>query len=151
MSKRPGKLSVSYLRLIGKFPLRPIETMRDYDDAARIVEKLAIRAEEDLDEGESQYLGALATLIEAFDQEHYAEMGARSGPVELLRHLMEQRGMTTADVGRILGSRSSASMVLNGDRELSKAQILALAEYFKIGAGAFLDERRIVGKVRKSA
>ena len=42
-------------------------------------------------------------------------------------------------MGRLLGNRALASLILNGHRQLSKAHIRKLANHFKISAALFLD------------
>ncbi len=47
--------------------------------------------------------------------------------------------MNGNDLGELLGSgKGMASLILNGKRELSKANIRVLADRFKVSAAAFL-------------
>ena len=59
-------------------------------------------------------------------------------PVELLRSLMTEHGMSESDLGRLLGDRSLGHRILRGQRELSKAHIRILSEHFSLDAAAFL-------------
>jgi len=59
-------------------------------------------------------------------------------PLKMLQYLMEQRGLRQADLVPVFGSRSVASNVLNGKRELSKAHIRRLADFFHISPEVFL-------------
>lgn len=59
-------------------------------------------------------------------------------PVELLEFLMGKSGLTRGDLGRILGSRSSASLVLNRKRGLSKNHVRKLAGHFQVPPALFL-------------
>lgn len=52
-------------------------------------------------------------------------------------HLMEHRGLRQADLLPVFGSRSVASDVLSGKRELSKAHIRGLAGFFRLSPAAF--------------
>jgi len=63
-------LPKSYLALMGEFPLRPVKNGAEYDRAARIIHRLALR-EGDLDASEEAYLEVLEGLVERYDQEHY--------------------------------------------------------------------------------
>jgi len=58
-------------------------------------------------------------------------------PLKMLQFLMEQRGLRQADLVPVFGSRSVASNVLNGKRELSKAHIRGLAEFFHLSPEVF--------------
>jgi HTH-type transcriptional regulator/antitoxin HigA len=51
---------------------------------------------------------------------------------------MDQRGLRAADLTPIFGARSLASLVLNRKRELSKAHIRKLAEFFHVSPAVFL-------------
>ena len=60
--------SASYFRLIRIFPLRPIRSEREYTEARKVMEGLAVRGEEDLDTGERDYLDGLDAFISSYDQ-----------------------------------------------------------------------------------
>jgi HTH-type transcriptional regulator/antitoxin HigA len=126
------------LALIDSFPLRPLRSERDYDAAVTILDALAVRPEGSLDPGEQDYLDTLTMLVEAYDREHY-EIGVRHGdPLSMLKYVMQESGMTQADLGRLLGNRALASLILNGHRQLSKSHIRKLANHFKVSPGLFL-------------
>ncbi len=63
----------AYMRLIRQFPLRPILEEADYNAAATVMDKLVIRGENDLDQGELDYLAVLTDLIEAYDDRRYPD------------------------------------------------------------------------------
>jgi HTH-type transcriptional regulator / antitoxin HigA len=131
-------LPKSYLALMGEFPLRPIKNGAEYDRAARIVHRLALR-EGKLDSGEEAYLEVLEGLVERFDRERYPINIDEVSPTRALRMLVEQAGMTVSELGKLLGSKGAASELLSGKRkEPSKAQIAKLCARFKVDAGAFL-------------
>ena len=58
--------------------------------------------------------------------------------MEHLKFLMEQNGMKTIDLGKLIGNRGLASLIVNGKRQLSKAHIRVLAERFRVDPGLFL-------------
>jgi antitoxin component HigA of HigAB toxin-antitoxin module len=51
---------------------------------------------------------------------------------------MAESGMRSANLGRLLGNRALASLILNGHRQLGKARIRILSEHFKVEPGLFL-------------
>ena len=126
-----------YLKLVKRFPLKPIRTHAEYARAGDVLARLVVRPEGSLETGEQDYMEALTLMIEAFDREH-VQLIPKSSPLESLHYLMEVGNLKVADIGRIIGSASAASMILNGDREISKAQIRALAAHFKLDASYFL-------------
>src|SRR5262249_12777031 len=73
----------------------------------------------------------LTTLIERYEAEHYPIV-IRSTPQERLEAFMEHRGVSQAEIAKIIGSRSITSEILSGKREISKAVAKRLAE--RLGA-----------------
>jgi HTH-type transcriptional regulator / antitoxin HigA len=131
-------LPKSYLELMGEFPLRPIRNGTEYDRAARIVHRLALR-EGKLDAGEEAYLEVLEEVVERYDREHYAVNTDDVSPTRALRMLVEQAGMSVTELGELLGSKGAASELLSGKRkEPSKSQIAKLCARFRVDAGVFL-------------
>jgi len=53
-------------------------------------------------------------------------------------HVMQERGMNINDLGKVLGSQPTASLILNRKRQLSKASIKKLAAYFQLSTSLFL-------------
>jgi HTH-type transcriptional regulator/antitoxin HigA len=113
--------------------LFPIRNDADHDRALR-----EISHHWDAPEGspEEAYMDALATLMDRYERERYPI--PKAAPLEVLRFMMEQAGRSQADLGRLLGSRSRASEILNGRRELTLDQIRLLVRDWKIPAGALL-------------
>jgi len=79
----------------------------------------------------------LTTLIERYEAEHYPIV-IESTPQERLEAFMEHRGVSQADIARILGSRSLASEILSGRREISKAAAKKLAESLRAPIELFI-------------
>jgi HTH-type transcriptional regulator / antitoxin HigA len=125
----------TYLELIRRFPLKPIK-----DDVAhgRAVEVVGGLLGRELDEGAGDYLDTLVMLVNRYEDEHHTPMGTELTARQALRAIMEFNNLTQADMGRIIGSESAVSMFLKGERELSKAQIKALVERFRVDASLFL-------------
>ncbi len=46
--------------------------------------------------------------------------------------------MSASDLGRLLGARPLGSAILRRERQLSKANILKLADHFRVDPGLFL-------------
>ena len=85
----------------------------------------------------SDKLDALVALTTAYEDKHYPI--PKAAPVEVLKFVMEQSGRSQADLGRLLGSRSRASEILNGRRSLTLDHIRLLAREWRIPAGALID------------
>ena len=133
-----GRPAAAYLDLINDFPLRPFRSEREYDAALGVLDSLAVRPEGSLDPGEQDYFDTLTMLVEAYDREHFVIEKEQPNPLAMLKYLMQESGLTQAELGRLLGNRSLASQILNGHRQLSKTHIRKLADYFKVSPALFL-------------
>ena len=135
---RAGTIRDDYLELIRAFPLRPIHSEREYKAAARVLDRLAVRPEGTLTPGEKDYFETLTLLVADYDERHFQLKTAQLSPLETLKYLMTESGMKSADLGRLLGNRALASLILNGHRQLSKTHIRILADHFKVEPSLFL-------------
>jgi len=118
--------------------LKPIRSERDYDRALAEVEELW-GAKAGTPKGDR--LDILATLIEAYETEHYPM--DPPDPIEAIKFRMEQQGLTRKDLEEILGTRTRVSEVLNRKRGLSINMIRALHD--KLGISAEILIRSIRG------
>jgi HTH-type transcriptional regulator / antitoxin HigA len=109
--------------------LRPIRTKADYEWALRQVEQLW-GARSGTPAGDR--LDILATLIDAYEEEHYPM--PPPDPIEAIKFRMEQQGLTRKDLEGILGTRTRVAEVLNGRRGLSINMIRRLHEKLGIPA-----------------
>jgi HTH-type transcriptional regulator/antitoxin HigA len=81
-------------------------------------------------------LQAQARLIAAYEESKWPRR--RLNTSELIRHLMDQNGLTRADMVPILGTPSRVSEVLRGKKGLSMAMVQRLRTRFKIPADLLL-------------
>jgi HTH-type transcriptional regulator/antitoxin HigA len=128
-----------YMEMIARFPLRPLRSDRDLEQAAKIANALAIR--DDLTQGETDYLDVLTDMIEKYENTRYPVHDV-SG-VELLRFLLSEQGKSQAEVARELGmSPSTISEILSGKRNFGRKAIETFSRYFSIAPAAFLGGAR---------
>ena len=129
----------SYLKLVRQFPLRVIRNDAEYDAAIGVVQKLALRGEDALDDGESDYLYALTSLVETYENEHYPIGPDGLRPHERLKWLVKEANLPQAELARLLGvSQTLVSLLLSGKRELTVAHIRKLSERFHINPRYFM-------------
>jgi antitoxin component HigA of HigAB toxin-antitoxin module len=114
---------------------RTIRDKVDYENTAEIVDRLAVLTRRTT--GQEEYLETLTQLIEAYDNANF-QVAAASAPLDAIRFLMKAHDLSASDIGRILGSRSLGAAILRGDRQISKANALRLAEHFKLNPGLFI-------------
>jgi HTH-type transcriptional regulator/antitoxin HigA len=103
----------------------------------KILTRLLGRPNGRLSKGERDYADVLGRLVDDYGEKEFPHIPAQHSPLELLRFLMTESGMNTEALGKVLGNKTAASLVLNGKRELSKSHIRRLAEHFKVDAGLF--------------
>ena len=92
---------------------------------------------------EGDRLDVLATLIDAYENEHHPI--DPQDPIEAIKSRMEQQGLTRRDLEAILGTRARVAEVLNRKRDLSNGMIRRLHDRLGISAEV------LICPVRKSA
>jgi len=121
----------SYLELVVSFPLASIKSDQHLDAAQEVMDRLLAKSK--LDDGEELYLDALSDLVAAYEDQHHAIEPASDA--DLLRHLMEARGITQIQLSQEAGiAKSSISEILAGKKTFSRQLIRKLADYFNVGA-----------------
>jgi HTH-type transcriptional regulator/antitoxin HigA len=85
-------------------------------------------------------LAAQARLIAAYEESRWPRRPA--SPADLIRHLMDQHGLTRAELAPILGSPSRVSEVLRGRKGLSMAMVQRLRARFRVSADVLLPPPR---------
>jgi HTH-type transcriptional regulator / antitoxin HigA len=120
---------------------QPITSEDENERALAIVQDLMAIAHRSPEE--DSLLELLVQLIERFEEEHYsfglnASEGELANPLSILLYLMEEHNLKQADLVGVIGSRGVVSEVVNGKREISKAQAAALARLFHVDVGLFI-------------
>lgn len=113
--------------------IRPIKTEADYETALAEIEVL-FEAEPGTPDGDR--LEVLTTLVEAYEDEHYAIPSP--DPIEAIRYYMESRGLVRRDLEPYIGSRARVSEVLNRKRPLSLTMIRRLNKGLGIPADVLI-------------
>jgi HTH-type transcriptional regulator / antitoxin HigA len=133
-----------YLDLVRRFPLRPLRVRDEYIRAGEVLQDLLGRADDPgLSPGETDYTDVLVRLVRDYDERHSSLLKDRAArrkpsPIEALRWLMEEHQMNTIGLGKLVGGSGQASLILNGKRELSKANIRTLAKHFSVSPALFI-------------
>jgi len=123
-----------YLELVLQFPLRPIRSERELNAAGKMVDSLLDR--NDLAPEEEDYLEVLGDLVEQYESE--AHPIAPVSDVEMLRHLIDAKGVSQRDVSKATGiADSTISEVLKGKRSLNRSHIGKLSKYFGVSPDVF--------------
>jgi HTH-type transcriptional regulator/antitoxin HigA len=115
--------------------IRPLNTDEDYRWALQEIERYFDR-EPARGTDEAARFDILATLIEAYE--------AKAWPIEApdalaaIRHVMDERSLKQSDLAALIGSKSRASEIMNGKRQLTMEQAWKLYKNWHIPAEALL-------------
>jgi HTH-type transcriptional regulator / antitoxin HigA len=127
----------SYLRLIKRFPLRPIRNDEQNMLAAEVCDSLTDHIGS-LSPAENDYLEVLTDLIAKYESKWDDEVAVMT-PRELIQYLMKQNDLAQKDLIQEFGSPSRVSEFLKGERKLSVEQAKKLARRFSLNISSLLD------------
>ncbi len=129
-------LPTDYLGLCQIYVPRPLHDAPDYVSACQAIEPL-VGFSERLNEDQADYLEAVSTFIEAYDQPRVK--WPKGIPLDTLKFLLQQHDLTAADLSRLLGAdRSLGSKILRGERRLTVDHIGTLSRLWSIEPGLLL-------------
>ena len=124
-----GKDRDAYLELVQVFPLASIKSDEHLEAAQDVMDQMLAKGQ--LEDGEEIYLDALSDLVAAYEDEHHAI--APASDADMLRHLMEAKNVTQAQLSRETGiAKSTISEVLTGKKAFSRQMIRKFADYFRV-------------------
>ena len=114
-----------------------VENDRDHQQAKALVEKLM----DSTDSSEQARLIAQAGLIQAYEQSRWPPR-APTLP-QLLTYLMDQHGLTRAQLAEFLGTPSRVSEIMTGKRELSMSMVRKMRDRFHVSADVLIGPTRL--------
>lgn len=115
--------------------LRPIRTEEDYHRIVALMNHLLDVVGDRENHPLSGLLDLVSELVEDYDTSHYAIEA--SEPREVLRYLIEARGLKQSDLAGIV-PQSNLSAILAGKRKISATLAGKLAKYFNISPAVFI-------------
>lgn len=115
--------------------LRPIRSAEEYDRTVSFMNDLLDVIGDHEDHPLSGLLDLVGELVEDYDASHYAIDA--SEPKEVLRYLMEIRGLKQRDLVEIV-AQSNLSAILAGKRKISTTMAGKLAKYFNVSPAVFV-------------
>ncbi len=131
----------NYINLLNQDRIVPkiIETKVEYEHFLAVAEKLISKKQTRTAE-ETALFRLLVKLIKDYENEVFdLEQWSQTPPHQLLQHLMAARGLRQVDlIGILSPSKGLVSAIVNGKREISKAQAKKLGEIFNISSSAFI-------------
>ncbi len=122
-----------------------IDSDKELARARALVERLW----ESDDPADIARLQAQARLIAAYEETKWPRRTPSTA--DLIRHLMDQHGLTRADMVPILGTPSRVSEVLRGKKGLSMAMVQRLRARFHVSADLLIPPPRKAAASRRAA
>ena len=86
---------------------------------------------------EEEAIELLTLLIERYETERYPVPDA--DPIDVLRFLLDQNGLSQRDIAEELGSESTVSLVLSGKRLLNRDHITRPSQRFHVSPSVFFN------------
>jgi HTH-type transcriptional regulator / antitoxin HigA len=126
-------LAIDYGALLAE--ARPEVIHGDQENRRHIEMLERLTGQESVTEAEKKLIALLTVLIEEFESKNYPVLDV--GPLDIIRHLMEEHQLRQKDLVDVFGTESIVSDVLNGKRELNKDHIKRLSERFKVSPAVF--------------
>lgn len=112
-------------------------SQEEYDYLEAILDEII----DEIRDNEDHPLALAAQIIgdnlEDYDDQNHPVIGHSVTDIDLIHHLMRERNLNQSDLVDIFGNQGNVSKFLNGERSLSKSQILKLVSRFHISADFF--------------
>jgi HTH-type transcriptional regulator/antitoxin HigA len=83
----------------------------------------------------SSLMETIGSLIETYESQNYPDI--EGNPIDVLKTLMEEHGLTQSDLPEI-GSQGVVSEIVSGKRQLNVRQLKLLSERFKVSPIVFV-------------
>ena len=115
--------------------LRPIRTEKEYDRTVSLMNYLLDMVGDRENHALSGLLDLVSKLVADYDTSHYAIEA--SEPNEVLRYLIELRGLKQGDLAEIV-PQSNLSAILAGKRKISANLAGRLGKFFSISPAVFV-------------
>jgi len=115
--------------------LRPIRNGEEYDRTVDLMNNLLDIVGDEENHPLSGLLDLVSELVGDYDTEHFAIEA--SDPKEVLRYLIETRGLKQGDLVDVV-PQSNLSAILAGKRKISATLAGKLAKFFHISPAAFV-------------
>ncbi|NYT61875.1 transcriptional regulator [Alcaligenaceae bacterium] len=129
-------IRTSWATLQGVTGIGPIHDQAGYDRMVALADTLIDSGLAGESAELSDLFGLVSGLIADYDDKHHPLPAVP--PREMLRFLMEQHGLSQADLPEV-GSQGVVSEILSGRRMLNARQIAALVGRFNVSADLFVE------------
>lgn len=132
-------LPTNYAGLCEVVVPRPIHDRAAYENALEVMEAMS-GFEQAFNEDQSDYYAVITDFVGAYE-DATREVGDTylRPPLESLRYLLEENGMSAADLSRLIGAdRTLGAKILRGERNLTVPHLRILSARFKVSPALFI-------------
>jgi len=126
-------LDPEYTRLLKAIQPKPIHSKKEHARLLGEIDALMQEDERKLSRAKHTMLELLVELVRDYEQAKFPMK--KSTPAEMLEFLMEENELKAADLPL---PASRVSEILTGKRDVSKAQAVALGEFFRVSPALFI-------------
>lgn len=138
---KQARLRSEFADLVREMAPSAIMNQAQLDRTLAMIDRLMAAGK--LSRGQSLYLETLVQLVQAYEASHHAIHTGDLNGIAMLKHLLDESGLSAADLARLLGVHvSMGSKILKGERSLTVDHIAILADRFKVTPDVFIDRRR---------
>ncbi len=135
------KIADEFLKLIHRFPLRPITDEKTAFEASDFYSELLMKGD-DLTQVEDDYLAILGALMREYESEHSILRTKPNSPRRILKSFMKDHELSQSELARQIGTQQSViSEILSGKRSFSKEVILGLSQRFCVRPELFMRKK----------
>jgi HTH-type transcriptional regulator/antitoxin HigA len=111
---------------------------KEYSKLEKILDQLIDEVRDNEKHPLAMVMQIIGENLEQYDNEHHPAIGQHINEVDMVKYLMKTYHLHQIDLADIFGGQANVSKFLNGERPLSKIQIVGLKKRFGISADFFV-------------
>lgn len=111
---------------------------KEYSKLEKILDELIDEVRDDSEHPLAIAMQIIGENLEQYDNEHFPAIGHDVNEIDMVKYLMKAHHLNQSDLADIFSGQANVSKYLNGERSLSKAQIIGLKKRFGISADFFV-------------
>lgn len=111
---------------------------QEYAKLEKVLDRLTDEVRGDGEHPLAEVMQIIGENLEQYDNAHFPDIGEHVSEIDFVKFLMESHHLHQFDLADIFGGQANVSKYLNGERPLSKKQIIGLIKRFKMSADFFL-------------
>lgn len=111
---------------------------KEYNELESVLNQLIDEVRDDETHPLAIVMQIIGENLEQYDDEYHPAIGHNISDVDMVKYLMKSHQLNQVDLADIFGGQANVSKYLNGERPLSKNQMIGLKKRFRISADFFV-------------